>query len=94
MLRTEGDDLLLAVRVKPRAARARVAGERADRLLVEVTAPALEGRANQAACRLLAKHLSVAAGRVRVVSGEHHRDKLVRIEGVALSEAARLLGIP
>ncbi len=93
MLRAEGDAVMLMIRVKPRSSRAAVVGERGGRLLVQVTAPPEAGRANEAVCRLLARKLKVAAGRVGVVSGQRARDKLVRIDGLTQDEvAARLAG--
>ena len=62
-------------------------------LVVRLTAPPVEGRANQALCRLLAKRLGVARGRVSVVGGAASRDKLVRVEGVSSAEAERRLGL-
>ena len=83
MLRADGDDgVLLEVRVKPRARRRRIAGERAGRLLLEVTEPAIEGRANEAVRRLLADTLQIAPSRVTLQRGTRGRDKLVRIDGL------------
>jgi hypothetical protein len=93
MLSSDTDGVLVAVRVKPRAPAARIEGERGGRLLVQVTAPPLDGKANDAVCRLLAKTLGVAGGRVSVISGERARDKLIRIDGVQLAEVAGTLGI-
>jgi len=75
-------DVTLSVRVQPRARRDEIAAVRDGVLVVRVSAPALEGRANRALCRLLADRLGVAPSRVSVVRGEHARDKLVRIEDV------------
>jgi uncharacterized protein len=69
------------IRVQPRAGRDEIAGERAGRLLVRVTAPPLEGRANAAACALIAKAAGVPKSAVSVVRGEQARDKVVRIDG-------------
>jgi uncharacterized protein len=91
MLRADAQGVLLEIRVKPRAARQRIAGERAGRLLVEVTAPAIEGRANEAVRRLLADTLRIAPGRVAVLGGGHARDKLVRIEGLELERVTERL---
>jgi len=85
MLRADPDGVLLEIRVKPRAPRRRIAGERAGRLLVEVTEPAIEDRANEAVRRLLADTLRIAPGRVAVQKGARGRDKLVRIEGAELA---------
>jgi uncharacterized protein (TIGR00251 family) len=73
------DSRLLAVRVIPRAKRSEVGGERAGRLLVRTTAPALDGRANAAVCALVAEHLGVPARSVTIESGQRSRDKVLRI---------------
>jgi uncharacterized protein len=83
----------LAVRVQARARRDEIAGERAGSLLVRVTAPPVEGKANVAVCRLIAKRLGLAPGRVAVVRGASSRDKLVEIEGIEAAELRRLLGV-
>jgi uncharacterized protein len=79
----------LDVRVIPRAARDELAGTRDGRLLVRVTAPPLDGRANAAVCALLAKAAGVPKGAVSVVRGASARDKRVRIEGVDDEPAVR-----
>ncbi len=88
MLTESTGDVLLRVRVKPRASSTRLAGIRQDRLLVEVTAPPVDRKANDAVCRLVAKTLGIAAGRVTIAGGERARDKLIRIEAVSAPEVA------
>jgi uncharacterized protein len=90
--RAEPDAILVPVRVKPRARNTGIAGERDGRLLLEVTAPPVAGRANEAVCRLLAKALRIAPTRVSVVAGDRTRDKTVRIEGITQADLARVLG--
>jgi uncharacterized protein (TIGR00251 family) len=77
------------VRVQPRARRDELAGVREGRLLVRVSAPPVEGRANAALCALLARVAGVSRGQVGVVRGASARDKVVRIEGVADEAAVR-----
>lgn len=72
----------IAVRVQPRARRDEVVGEREGAVIVRVTAPPVDGRANDAVRKLLAKRLGVAPSRVSVVRGEGARDKLVEVEGM------------
>ena len=83
----------LAIRVQPRAKRTEVAGEREGAIVIRVNAPPVEGKANEAVCKLIAKRLGVPARAVRILRGETGRDKVVRVDGMD-GEAARaaLLG--
>ena len=72
----------ISVRVQTGARREELVEVRDGVLLVRVSAPALEGRANRALCRLLAKRLGVAPSRVVIERGQHSRMKLVRVDGV------------
>jgi uncharacterized protein (TIGR00251 family) len=83
----------LRVRVQARARREEIAGERDGALLVRVTAPPVEGRANRAVCKLLATRLRVPASRVTVVRGARGRDKLVRVEGLEGGALRHRLGL-
>ena len=49
---------------------------------MRVTAPPVDGRANDALCRLIAARAGVAPSRVSVVRGAKTREKLVRVQGV------------
>ncbi|MBF0179613.1 MAG: YggU family protein [Magnetococcales bacterium] len=89
--RWEGDDLLLAVRVQPRATRERIGGLRGEAVTVHLTAPPVEGAANAALRKLLADALDVAPGRIRIVRGEHAREKTVRISGPSRARVEALL---
>jgi uncharacterized protein (TIGR00251 family) len=82
---------LVRVRLQPRSKRDEIVGERDGALLVRVSAPPVEGKANTALCRLLAKQAGIAAGRASVVKGASARDKLVRLDGLAAADAAERL---
>jgi uncharacterized protein len=81
----------LTLRVQPRSRRNEIAGERAGALLVRVTAPPVDGKANEAVRRLIARRLRVPAGRVSIVRGESSRDKLLEVEGIDDDELRRAL---
>ncbi len=76
------------MRLQPRARRAEVVGERAGALVIRVTAPPVDGKANAALCAFIAKAAGVSASSVDVVRGQTSRDKVVRVEGVS-AEALR-----
>ena len=82
----------LSVRLTPRASREEIAGFEGETLRVRVTAPPVEGRANRALVRLLAKRLGVPRGAVRVVTGQTSRSKVVAIDGLDATELRRRLG--
>jgi len=59
-----------------------------------VTAPPVDGKANEALCRLVAKAAGVAPSRVQVVRGHTARDKVLRIDGVDAAALRAALGLP
>ncbi len=81
----------IAVRLSPRASRDELGPFEGDTLRMRVTAPPVDGRANRALVRLLAKRLRVARGDVRVVVGETARQKVVAVEGLDEAEVRRRL---
>jgi uncharacterized protein (TIGR00251 family) len=78
----------VAIRLQPRSKREEVVGERAGAIVVRVTAPPVDGKANAALCAFIAKAVGVSASRVDVVRGQTSRDKVVRVQGVT-AEALR-----
>ena len=51
-------------------------------LIARVSAPPVDGKANAALCRLVAKRVGLAPSRVTIVRGERSRDKVVRVDGL------------
>lgn len=78
------------VKVQARARREEIVGELGGALKIRLTAPALEGRANQACCALLAKRLKVPRASVKILAGEHTPRKLVAIGGVTAAQVREL----
>jgi uncharacterized protein len=68
-----------AIRVRPGARRESVGGRHGDALVVAVTAPAVEGKANEAVRKALAKAFGVRKQDVAIVVGERGRDKVVEV---------------
>jgi uncharacterized protein YggU (UPF0235/DUF167 family) len=83
---------LLSIRVTPRAARERLAAGPDGGYVAHVTAPPVEGAANDALCRLVAKAAGVAPSRVSVVRGQRGRQKVVRVDGVEEADLLARLG--
>ena len=62
--------------------------------MIRVTAPPVDGRANEALCRLVAKRAGVAPSRVTVVRGHTARHKMLEVEGVESPALRAALGLP
>jgi uncharacterized protein (TIGR00251 family) len=82
---------VLSIRVQPRASSDAILGWQDGTLRVRVTAPPLEGAANLAVARLLARALRVAPSAVAVVHGARARDKRVRVAGLDAAEVRNRL---
>lgn len=89
-------ELRLSVQVQPRASRNEIVGRHGDALKVRLTAPPVDGAANQALVELLAGRLGLPRGNVRVVTGATARRKIVAILGAPPAEVLweRLLAQP
>jgi uncharacterized protein (TIGR00251 family) len=81
------------VRLQPRASRNELTGMRDGVLIARVTAPPVDGRANEALRKLIARRAGVAPSRVTIVRGETSRQKLVRVEGIDDAALRAALGV-
>ena len=79
LVRQEGDAASFRVHVQPKSSHEGIVGEADGILKLRVTAPPVEGRANEACLRLLAKALDLPISRLRIVSGQHARLKTIQI---------------
>jgi len=71
----------ITLRVQPRSHRTAVGGGRDGALVVRVTAPAVDGRATEAALASVADALGVARRQVSLLAGATSRVKVVEVEG-------------
>ncbi len=85
-------DALLKLHITPRGSRNEITGRRGDVLCVKITAPPVEGAANEAVVKFIAGALGVRKSQVEIVSGEKSREKTVRIAGMSDGEVKAKLG--
>ena len=83
----------ISVRLTPRAGRNAIDGWDSEVLHARVAAPPVDGKANEALLRLLAKALGIPPSRVRLVSGAQSRVKTVEVVGMTADEARRALNV-
>jgi uncharacterized protein YggU (UPF0235/DUF167 family) len=83
MVHNGGMTAVVAIRVKPNSARTRVGGHHdgpyGPALVVAVNAPAVDGRATDAALRAVAKALRLRLADVSLKAGPTSRDKLIEV---------------
>ena len=79
------------MRLQPRASSSRITGEKDDVIQVRVTAPPVDGEANAALEKLVAKKLGIAKSKVTVVKGETSREKVLEVAGLGEREVRHTL---
>ena len=82
-IRESDQSVTFAVRVHPRAKKDAITGELGDALKLSLTAPPVEGRANEACIEFFAKLLKVPRSSVTIASGQSTRNKVIRVAGVS-----------
>ncbi len=82
-----------AVKIHPRARKNAITGEIGDALKLSLTAPPLEGRANEACIAFLANLLKVPRSSVTIASGQTSRRKVIRVSGISAGEVQERIGI-
>jgi uncharacterized protein (TIGR00251 family) len=80
-----------AVKVQPRARKNAITGVVGDALKLALTAPPVDGRANEACIEFFAKLLEVPRSSVTIASGETSRNKVIRVAGLSADEVQRRL---
>ena len=87
------EEARVEVRLQPRSSRDELTGMRDGVLQARVCAAPVDGEANRALCRLIARHAGVAPSRVEVIRGERGRRKLVRVTGLSSAQLLDALGV-
>lgn len=89
----KGHDILLPVKVVPKASKNRIVGELDGALKITVSAAPEKGAANQAVCRLLAKTLGLRTSQVTIDAGHGSPRKTVRISGLTIENLREKLPV-
>jgi hypothetical protein len=92
-MRETGSGVSFTVRLQPKAKKTALVAELDGALKVAVTAPPIEGRANEALIRFLAELLKVARSSVTIAAGASSRNKVIRIEGLTAEQVRSRLKI-
>lgn len=77
------------VKVQPRARKNAITGETGNAVKLALTAPPVEGRANEACIEFFAELLNVARSSVTIAAGHSSRNKVIRVAGVSAAEVRK-----
>ena len=83
--------ITFAVKIHPRAKKNAITGEVGDSLKLSLTAPPVDGKANDACIEFFAKLLEVPRSSVTIAAGDSSRNKVIRVVGLSAEEVRRRL---
>jgi uncharacterized protein len=81
-----------AVRIHPRAKKNAITGKVGDALKLALTAPPVDGKANEACLEFFAKFLKVPRSSVTIAAGLTSRNKVIRVAGLTVQQVRERLG--
>lgn len=80
-----------AVKVIPRAQKNQIVGIEGEAIKIRLSAPPVEGKANDALIEFLAESLNIARAQIEIVTGQTSRRKIVRVRGRTAKQIADAL---
>jgi len=92
-IRQTRSGVTFSIKVHPRAKKNGITGEVGDALKVALTAPPVEGKANEACIDFFAKLLEVPRSSVTIGAGETSRNKVIRVVGLPAAEIEKRLNL-
>ncbi len=92
-LTTTEAGICLAVKLQPRGSKNEIGPSQGNEIKIKVTAPPVEGAANETLLRFLADTLDCPRSAVRLVRGQSSRHKTVAVAGVSAAEARAKLKV-
>lgn len=92
-IKEDKGDILINVKVQPRASKNEVCGIYGDRIKIKLTAPPVEGEANEKLREFLAEKLEINKGRIEIISGHRGRNKLIKVVDVKKERFENLLNV-
>jgi uncharacterized protein (TIGR00251 family) len=78
-------ETLIKVYLQPKSSKNEMVGPYRDGIKVKVTAPPVEGKANEALIRFLSKELGISPSCIEMIKGHHSREKTLRILGTVVN---------
>lgn len=88
------DGIIFTIRVLPRSSKCEVVGIQEDYLKIKVTAPPVDGRANEECLSFLADALKVKKAQISIISGLKARKKTIAVKGLKKEDMKTIIPLP
>jgi uncharacterized protein (TIGR00251 family) len=92
-IRQAGETVTFSVKVHPRSKKNAITGEVGDQLKLSLTAPPVDGKANEACIEFFANLLKVPRSSVSIAAGQTSRNKVIRVAGLSADELEKRLNL-
>jgi uncharacterized protein len=92
-IRESASGATFAIKVHPRAKKNAITGELDGALKLSLTAPPIEGKANDACIEFFARLLKVPRSSVTIASGQTSRNKVIRVLGLSAETVGRRIAL-
>ena len=93
IIRDTPEGVTFAIKVHPRAKKNAITGELGDALKIALTAPPVDGQANEACIEFFAAALKLPRLSITITTGHNSRRKTVHVEGLSAAEVRKRLGL-
>ena len=88
---SHGDGIIVRVKVTPNSSKTAITTDSTDRLIVKLTSPAVEGKANKQLLKFIGKKLRVPPSSITILRGHASREKVLFIPGINETSAIERL---
>ncbi|MDD2586445.1 MAG: DUF167 domain-containing protein [Syntrophomonadaceae bacterium] len=92
-VKEQGNNIVLEVKVQPRSSRNQIVGEQEGALKVKLTAPPVDGEANQALINFLARLLGIPKRDIIILKGETSRHKYIELKNINYQSFLKKTGL-
>jgi uncharacterized protein len=92
-LKESATGVSFAVKVHPRAHKEAITGVIGDALKLALTAPPVDGKANQAVIEFFADLFAISRSSVTIANGETSRNKIIRVSGISAEQVRQKLQV-
>jgi len=81
-----GNDIVIKVKIVPGSSKNKIVGVHNNAIKITITGPPVEGKANKKCIAYLAKYFDVAKSKIKIISGQTSKNKLIKIYDISQKE--------